>query len=123
MTCMTKQKAALRLRRKRAVRSKLQGSTERPRLTVFRSGRQIYVQLIDDSCGCTLVSLSTLHPTIKAQIAGKKPVEQAKILGVEAAKLCKSKSITKVAFDRNGFIYHGRIAAVAEGAREAGLEF
>ncbi|MFA5625057.1 MAG: 50S ribosomal protein L18 [Bradymonadales bacterium] len=120
---MTKKKAALRLRRKRAVRSKLRGSAERPRLSVFRSNKQIYVQLIDDSKGCTLMSLSTLHPSLKPLLEGKKPVEQAKVLGLEAGKLCKEKSITKVAFDRNGFSFHGRVAALAAGAREAGLEF
>ena len=116
-------KAELRRRRQKSVRKDLRGTAERPRLSVFRSNHQMYCQLIDDSTGSTLLALSTLHKSIKDLVSGKKPVEQAKILGSEFAKLCAEKSIDKVAFDRNGFIYHGRVQAVADGAREGGLKF
>lgn len=116
-------KTALRLRRQKSVRRNLRGTAERPRLSVFRSNNQMYCQVIDDTTGTTLLALSTLHKSVKDLIAGKKPVEQAKILGCEIAKLCVEKKIDKVAFDRNGFIFHGRIEAVAEGAREGGLNF
>jgi large subunit ribosomal protein L18 len=116
-------KAELRRRRQKSVRKDLRGTSERPRLSVFRSNNQMYCQLIDDSTGTTLLALSTLHKSVKDLVSGKKPVEQAKILGSEFAKLCAEKSIDKVAFDRNGFIYHGRVQAVADGAREGGLKF
>lgn len=116
-------KTALRLRRQKSVRRTLRGTPERPRLCVFRSNNQMYCQIIDDTTGTTLLALSTLHKSVKDLVAGKKPVEQAKILGNEVAKLCAEKKIEKVAFDRNGFIFHGRIQAVAEGAREGGLNF
>lgn len=116
-------KTALRLRRQKSVRRNLRGTPERPRLCVFRSNNQMYCQIIDDTTGTTLLALSTLHKSVKDLVAGKKPVEQAKILGNQVAKLCVEKKIDKVAFDRNGFIFHGRIQAVAEGAREGGLNF
>ena len=116
-------KTALRLRRQKSVRRTLRGTPERPRLCVFRSNNQMYCQVIDDTTGTTLLALSTLHKNVKDLVAGKKPVEQAKIPGNEVAKLCVAKKIEKVAFDRNGFIFHGRIEAVAEGAREGGLNF
>lgn len=83
----------------------------------------MYCQVIDDSTGVTLAALSTLHKNVAELVKGKKPVEAAKILGSEMAKLCTEKDIKKVAFDRNGFIYHGRVAALADGARESGLDF
>lgn len=116
-------KTELRLRRQKSVRGTVKGTQDRPRLCVFRSNDHMYCQLIDDTTGTTIVSLSTLHKQVKDLISGKKPVEQAKILGIEVAKLCAEKKIDKVAFDRNGFIYHGRIEAVADGAREGGLNF
>ena len=122
MSNKCQKKAALRLRRQRSIRHTLRGTAERPRLCVFRSNSHMYCQLIDDNAGATLCALSTLHQSVKALVDGKKPVEQAKILGAEFAKLCAEKSIKQVAFDRNGFIYHGRIQAVADGAREGGLE-
>lgn len=123
MSCICKKKQELRLRRQKSVRVRVRGTSDRPRLCVFRSNSQMYCQIIDDTNGTTLVALSTLSADVKALVAGKKPVEQAKILGQELAKLCIGKEIRKVAFDRNGFIYHGRIEAVAAGARDGGLEF
>lgn len=123
MACKTIKKTELRVRRQKSVRRTVRGTSERPRLCVFRSSRHMYCQLIDDEKGATLCALSTLHGQVKALIEGKKPVEQARILGMELAKVCLEKSIAKVAFDRNGFIFHGRIAAVASGAREGGLNF
>jgi len=123
MVCKTIKKTELRVRRQKSVRLNVRGSNDRPRLSIFRSGRHMYCQVINDVTGTTLCALSTLSKSVKDLIAGKKPVEQAKILGVEMAKVCKDKSISKVAFDRNGFIFHGRVAAVAEGAREGGLDF
>ena len=123
MSNICQKKAELRLRRQKSVRRTVRGTSERPRLCVFRSNNQMYCQVIDDTTGTTRLALSTLHKQVKDLIAGKKPVEQAKILGSEIAKLCVEKKIDKVSFDRNGFIYHGRIEAVAEGAREGGLNF
>ncbi len=123
MSNICKKKQELRLRRQKSVRGHVRGTSDRPRLSVFRSNNHMYCQIIDDTNGTTLVALSTLNSNVKAMVAGKKPVEQANILGKELAKLCAEKSISKVAFDRNGFIYHGRIEAVAAGAREGGLDF
>ena len=123
MSNICKKKQELRLRRQKSVRGRVRGTADRPRLSVFRSNNHMYCQIIDDTNGTTLVALSTLNSNVKAMVAGKKPVEQANILGKELAKLCAEKSINKVAFDRNGFIYHGRIEAVAAGAREGGLDF
>ncbi len=105
------------------VRKKISGTAERPRLCVYRSLNHIYVQLIDDQNGTTLVAASTLDPDIKGQIADKTKKEAAKIVGEAAAKKALDKGIKQVVFDRSGYIYHGRILEVAAGAREAGLEF
>ncbi|NLY93674.1 MAG: 50S ribosomal protein L18 [Myxococcales bacterium] len=109
-----------RLRRKKRIRAKISGSSERPRLSIFRSARHIYVQVIDDEQGTTLVSSSTLMKDVDA--SGTK-IEQAKKVGAAIAKACLEKGIEKVVFDRNGFLYHGRVRALAESAREAGLNF
>ncbi|MEW5736934.1 MAG: 50S ribosomal protein L18 [Thermodesulfobacteriota bacterium] len=111
------------LRRKKRVRTKIYGTEERPRLSVFRSARHMYAQIVLDDKGSTVCSASTLDK--EAQEAGKfeSKVQAAKFIGTLVAKRAKEKGITKVTFDRNGFLYHGRIKAVAEGAREAGLEF
>ena len=114
-------KKTLRIRRKAHIRKKVEGSTERPRLSVYRSLNHIYAQVIDDSTGKTLLSASTLSPELKDG-KGKK-AEQAKEVGKLVAKKCAEAKIEAVVFDRNGFMYHGRIAAVAEGAREGGLKF
>ncbi len=111
------------LKRKRRVRKKIYGTPERPRLTVYKSLRHIYAQIIDDSKGYTLVSASTLTPDLRSEISGLKKVEQAKKVGALIAKKAIEKGIKQVVFDRNGYIYHGRVSALAEGAREGGLDF
>lgn len=123
MAKKTSKRVLGRKRRQTAVRKRIKGSPERPRLSVFRSTRHIYAQVIDDTTGSTLASLSTLNAELKGEVAGKKKREQAKGLGAAIAKLCQEKEIDKVVFDRNGFSFHGRIQAVADGAREAGLVF
>ena len=108
-----------RARRKRRIRKKVFGTTDRPRLTVFRSNNHIYAQVIDDTSGKTLASSST---KAKAFSADGKKTDKAKQVGVFIAKACQRASIAKVVFDRNGYLYHGRVKALAEGAREGGLE-
>ena len=110
---------AARLRRKVRVRQKVQGTDTRPRVCVFRSNKHIYVQVISDSEGKTLATASTLATKDKT----RKGVEAAKHVGLALAKLCKEKNISKVIFDRNGFLFHGQVKALADGAREGGLEF
>jgi large subunit ribosomal protein L18 len=114
-------KQTLRLRRKIHIRKKVEGSTERPRLSVYRSLNHIYAQVIDDVSGKTLASASTLSAELKDGKGKKKDL--AKEVGKLVAKKCQEAKIAAVVFDRNGFMYHGRIAAVAEGAREGGLKF
>jgi large subunit ribosomal protein L18 len=114
-------KRELRVRRKASIRKKVEGSTARPRLTVYRSLNHIYAQVIDDITGKTLASASTLSPELKDGKGKKK--DQAKEVGKLVAKRCQDAKIEAVVFDRNGFMYHGRIAAVADGAREGGLKF
>lgn len=109
-----------RKKRKMRIRKKINGTAERPRLVVFRSSKHIYAQLIDDLAGATLASASTLSlegDNIRLN------VENAKLVGKKVAEEAIKKSITSVVFDRNGFVYHGRIKAVADGAREGGLNF
>jgi large subunit ribosomal protein L18 len=110
-------------RLKRSLRIQVVGTPERPRLNVYRSLGNIYAQIIDDTKGHTLVSASTLSKEVADQILGKTKQEAAFIVGQEVAKLALSKGITKVVFDRAGYIYTGRIKALADGARNAGLEF
>lgn len=112
-----------RARRKKRIRKKVSGTPERPRLSVFRSARHIYAQVIDDTSGRTLATASTLSPAVKGAAAEVNKSEAAKLVGAALAKLCAEKGIEKVVFDRNGYIYHGRIRALAEAAREAGLSF
>ena len=107
---------------KRRIRSKVSGNTARPRLTVFRSNSEIYAQLIDDSTSKTLLAASSTEKTL-AKEKSKSKIEKAKAVGVAIAKKAVEKGIKDVVFDRNGFLYHGRIKAVADGAREAGLNF
>ena len=118
-----KDKAQHRKRRQIRVRAKLHGTAERPRLNVFRSLDNIFVQVIDDDKGHTLVSASTIDSEVAPQIEGKSKIEAAKIVGQAIGQRAKNAGINKVIFDRGGFQYHGRVAALADGAREAGLEF
>jgi len=114
-------KQLLRLRRKAHIRKNVEGSQERPRLSVYRSLNHIYAQVIDDVTGKTLAAASTLSPELKEGKGKKKDL--AKEVGELVAKKCQEAKIATVVFDRNGFMYHGRVAAVAEGAREGGLKF
>lgn len=113
----------LRKRRQRRVRGKMKGTLERPRFNVFRSSKHIYAQVIDDVAGHTLASASTLDPEVQTRINDMRPVDEAKVVGEVAARRAMEKGITQVVFDRAGYKYHGRVKAVADGAREAGLNF
>lgn len=112
-----------RLKRKRRSRQKLKGEPERPRLNVFRSSRQLYAQVIDDLNGVTLAAASTLSPEIRSQERVQGKTEDARRVGKLVAERALARGVRKVVFDRNGFMYHGRVKAVATAAREAGLEF
>ena len=112
---------ARKLRQAR-VRRKLRGDAERPRLCVFRSEKHIYVQVIADDTGRTLLAASTLAPDLRDEVKKPGSVEAAKRIGAIVGKRCVERGITAAVFDRNGFLYHGRVRAVGEGAREAGLK-
>lgn len=112
-----------RLKRKARIRKKLSGTTERPRLSVYKSLKHIYVQVVDDSAGTTLVSASSISKELKGKETEGDKKADAKRVGLLIAEKCKSQNITQVVFDRNGFPYQGRIAAVADAAREGGLQF
>ena len=115
-----------RVRIKLRLRKRISGSEQRPRLTVYRSQAHIYVQVIDDMTGNTIASASTTDPKVKGQMpkgVGGGNIKGAELIGTTIAERLKEKGITKVVFDRNGFLYHGRVRAVAEAARSAGLEF
>lgn len=112
-----------RLVRHKRVRRKVSGTSERPRLCVYRSLSQIYAQIIDDTKGVTLCSCSTLDEEVKSNLAGKNKSEQARLVGETLAKRAIANKITEVVFDRGGYIYIGRVQSLAEGAREAGLKF
>ncbi len=116
-------KALARERRKRRVRKKIRGTAVRPRLSVFRSARHIYVQAVDDDSGVTLGSASTLSPELKDKVKDLNKRDAAKLVGEQIGSRIKEKGIKQVVFDRNGFLYHGRVQALSEGAREAGLKF
>ena len=111
-----------RERRKLRIRKKVNGTSQRPRLTVFRSSKHIYAQVIDDASGQTLAHASTLSKDLRGTLDQDNKVAAAKKVGALIAKICKSKKIEKVVFDRNGYLYHGRVSALAAAAREAGLE-
>ena len=113
----------VRVKKHMKVRNRLSGTTERPRLAVFRSNNHMYAQIIDDTVGNTLVSASTLQKDAKADLAKTNNVEAAAKLGEVIAKKALDKGIKNVVFDRGGFIYQGKIKALAEAAREAGLNF
>lgn len=109
--------------RHRRVRVRLEGTPSRPRLNVFRSSRHIYAQIIDDSVGHTLVSASTIDAEIRAQLADLDKTEQARVVGQMLAKRALAIGVKSVVFDRGGYRYHGRVKSLAEGSREAGLDF
>ena len=114
---------AARQKRKRRIRKKLFGTEQRPRLSVFRSAKHIYAQIVIDSTGSTVLAASTLSPEIRGEIGDLKKSDAAKKVGEWIGRKAAEKNIRKVLFDRNGFLYHGRVKALAEGARESGLEF
>lgn len=114
---------AQRMKRKLSVRKKISGTAERPRLSVFRSARHIYVQAIDDETNVTLASASTVEKDVRSTTTGVKKKDAAQQVGAALAKRLIEKGVKAAIFDRNGYRYHGRVAAVATGAREAGLEF
>lgn len=119
-----KDKIEARERRKSSIRKRVVGTTERPRLTVFRSNKHIYAQLVDDSASRSLLTISDLQKDLAAAIeAAESKVDRAKVVGAAVAKACLDKGITKVVFDRNGYLYHGRVSALAQAAREGGLDF
>jgi large subunit ribosomal protein L18 len=112
-----------RKRRHLRVRKKVVGTPERPRLSVYRSLNHMYAQIIDDTAGKTLAAASSIEPELRNKLASTKNKEAAKEVGLLIAKRAKEKGITQVVYDRGGNLYHGRVAALAEGAREGGLEF
>lgn len=118
-----KAKYQARKRRQRRVRAKIRGTAQRPRLNVFRSLDNIFVQVINDDAGHTLVSASTIDTELAPRVAGKNKTEAARIVGQAVAERAKQAGIEEVVFDRAGFRYHGRVAALADAAREAGLKF
>ncbi len=113
----------LRQVRHERLRKTVTGTTERPRLSVYRSLNNIYTQIIDDSKGTTLASASSLDKDIKPQVAGKKKAEEAGIIGNAIAKKALAQGIKQVVFDRGGYMYHGRVKSLAEAARKAGIQF
>ena len=118
-----KSRSEVRVNKHRKLRNRFSGTAERPRLAVFRSNNHMYAQIIDDTVGNTLVSASTLQKDVKAELEKTNNVEAAAYLGTVIAKKAIEKGITSVVFDRGGFIYHGKIKALADVAREAGLNF
>jgi len=121
--CAKKSRSESRVRRHTRVRKHISGTPERPRLNVYRSMAEIYAQVIDDRAGNTLVAASSIDQELRVQMAGLKKSEQARLVGKALADRAKSKGITKVVFDRGGYRYIGRVKALADGAREGGLEF
>ena len=120
---VAKERQTARKKRQVRVRRKVQGSQDRPRLCVFRSSKHIYAQIIEDTTGSTLVSVSTVSKDLGDNLKASGNVEAAKLIGKKIAERALAKNITQVVFDRNGFLYHGRIKALADAAREAGLSF
>ncbi|MGD8605470.1 MAG: 50S ribosomal protein L18 [Anaerolineales bacterium] len=118
-----KSRKSMRKRRHLRVRKKIHGTPDRPRLNVYRSLTQIYAQVIDDQAGGTLANASTLDQEIQSKLKGKTKTEQAKLVGTLIAERAKEKGIDTVVFDRGGYRYQGRVRALAEAAREAGLKF
>ncbi len=112
-----------RERRKLRIRRKINGTSAQPRLTVFRSSKHIYAQVVDDVAGKTLAHASTLSKTVKGNVGEANKTDAAKLVGHAIADILKKQGIQKVVFDRNGYLYHGRVRALADAAREAGLKF
>jgi large subunit ribosomal protein L18 len=119
----TNPRARARTLRQGRVRDQVHGTNTRPRLSIYRSGRHMYAQIISDESGTTLTSASTLSSELRAESKKTATVDAAKAVGSLIARKCQEKGISQVVFDRNGFLYHGRVRAVADGAREAGLQF
>jgi len=119
----TNPRMSMRLKRKSRIRKNLSGTSSRPRLSVFRSARHIYAQIIDDLQGVTLAAAGSLSPEIKDRLSGLKKKDAAREVGKLLADKAKSKGIEQVVFDRNGFLYHGRIKSLADSCREHGLVF
>ena len=117
------QRETARQNRKGRIRKRIFGTEQRPRLSVFRSAKHIYAQLVIDSTGSTILAASTLSPDLRAEIGDLDKSNAAKKVGQWIGKKALEKNIQRVVFDRNGFLYHGRIKALADGARESGLEF
>ena len=118
-----KNRSSARIKRHERMRQHLAGTTQRPRLSVFRSLAEIYAQVIDDAAGRTLVSASSVDKELRPKVKGLKKSEQAKVVGQAVGERAKTKGITAVVFDRGGYKYIGRVKALAEGARESGLQF
>lgn len=118
-----KSRESVRLEKHRRIRNKIEGTTARPRLAVFRSNNHIYAQIIDDMKAHTLVAASTMEKDISSKIEKTSNVDAAKVVGEAIAKKALAKGIEEVVFDRGGYIYHGRVQSLADGAREAGLKF
>ena len=119
----TNAKKVIWLKRKKRIRKKIDGTVERPRLTVFRSAKHIYGQIVDDTTGTTIVAACSTEKSVKDQPAFESKVTKAVFTGKLLAQRAMEKGVKKVVFDRNGFLYHGRIKAFSDGAREAGLDF
>jgi len=117
------QKQRKRMKRKFSIRLRLNGTAERPRLSVFRSARYVYAQAVDDTTGRVLASACELEASLKVAVAGKPKKERARLIGKVIGEKLVGAGVKSVVFDRNGFIYHGRVKEVADGAREAGLQF
>ena len=118
-----KSRTVVRENKHRKLRNRFSGTAERPRIAVFRSNNHMYAQIIDDTVGKTLVSASTLDKDVKAELEKTNNVEAATVVGTVVAKKALEKGITTVVYDRGGFVYEGKVKALAEAAREAGLEF
>jgi large subunit ribosomal protein L18 len=119
----TNPRSAARVKRQARIRKKIKGTTDKPRLSVFRSAKHVYAQVIDDTAGATLVTASSVEKDFKAQDKFESKRAAAAYVGKLVAQRALDKGIKKVVFDRNGFLYHGRIKAISDGAREAGLKF
>jgi len=120
---ISKKRALARKKRKVRIRKHIQGTSDCPRMAIFRSHKNVFAQVIDDVSGNTLASASTLTPAVQDLLQGKKKAEKAAAVGEFLGNACKEKGIKKVVFDRGGFKFHGRVKAFADGARKAGLEF